>query len=236
MRHMTKSVGIIQSNYIPWKGYFDVIGLVDEFILLDNVQFTKNSWRNRNRLKTPRGPAWLTIPVKTGGRFGQSIEETEVVDSRWVAQHWTKWQTCYREAPFFSTYASRIEKFYAAAADLSRLSAINELFIKEICVILGITTKLTAARDYPSAGTKTDLVIALCQAAGASRYLSGPAARDYIETEKFVRANIELAYIDYTGYPEYRQPHGAFEHSVSVLDLIFCAGPDARRYMKIGTR
>jgi hypothetical protein len=92
-----KKVAIIQSNYIPWKGYFDIINGVDEFILLDDVQFTKNSWRNRNRLKTPKGPLWLTIPVVTAGRFGQTIAEVEIADGSWAEKHWRSWQTYYAE-------------------------------------------------------------------------------------------------------------------------------------------
>lgn len=231
---MTKSVAIVQSNYIPWKGYFDIIGSVDEFILLDNVQFTRRDWRNRNRLKTPRGSVWLTIPVKSRGRYTQTIEETEVLDGGWAAEHWAKWRSCYGGAPFFGAYAPRIEALYTEAANLSYLSAINELFIRDICAILGIATKFSAARDYPSEGIKTDRLVSFCRAADATRYLSGPTAASYIESEKFKAAGIELAYIDYGNYPEYKQLHGAFEHSVSVLDLIFCAGPDARRYMQIG--
>lgn len=229
---MPKTVAIIQSNYIPWKGYFDMIGLADEFLLLDNVQFTKNSWRNRNRLKTSQGPAWLTIPVRTGGRFGQTIEETETASTDWARLHWMKWQACYRDTPHFRTYAPRLEAVYEAAAKLTLLSDVNALFISELCAILGIATTLTPARTYPAEGIKTDRVIALCKAARATRYLSGPAAQDYIEIEKFAAAGIELAYMDYSGYPEYPQPHGAFDHAVSVIDLLFSVGPDARRYMK----
>lgn len=232
MAAMSKTVAIIQSNYIPWKGYFDMIGLADEFLLLDNVQFTKNSWRNRNRLKTPQGTAWLTIPVKTGGRFGQTIEETEVASPDWAATHWAKWQACYAGAPHFRSYAPRLEAAYKTASELTRLSDINALLIAEICALLGISTTLTPASTYVAEGVKTDRVIALCRAAGATHYLSGPAAQEYIETEKFAAAGIDLTYMDYGGYPEYAQPYGPFDHAVSALDLLFAAGPEAPRYMK----
>lgn len=229
---MAKSIAIIQSNYIPWKGYFDMIAMVDEFMLLDTVQFTKNDWRNRNRLKTPAGPAWLTIPVKTGGRFGQTIEETEVAGSDWADRHWAKWQDCYRATPHFDRYAPRLAALYAEARGMSRLSRINRHFIVHLCAMLGINTLITSAADYAASGIKTDRVIGLCRAAGATCYLSGPAAQGYIEDEKFAAAGIELRYMDYSGYPEYPQPHGSFDHAVSVLDLIFCTGPDARLAMK----
>src|SRR4051812_3983115 len=103
-----KTVSIIQSNYIPWRGYFDLIGLSDEFVVLDTVQFTKNDWRNRNRIKVAAGSPWLTIPVKTGGRFGQTIAETEIADPAWAGRHWAKLQATYRGRPGFELYGPRI--------------------------------------------------------------------------------------------------------------------------------
>jgi hypothetical protein len=228
----TKKIAIIQSNYIPWKGYFDIINMVDEFIVYDDAQFTKNSWRNRNRIKTPKGPVWLTIPVVTGGRFGQAIDEVEIADPSWAEKHWRSWQTHYAAAPFFATFAPRVEALYAAAAKEGRLSQVNMLFLKGMCELLGIRTPLTWSRDYQVEGAKTDRVIALCKAAGATAYLSGPAAQDYIETEKFVAAGIELSYMDYGAYSEYPQVHPPFDHAVSAIDLLFCAGAEARRFMK----
>ena len=227
-----KKVAIIQSNYIPWKGYFDIINMVDEFILLDDVQFTKNSWRNRNRLKTPKGPFWLTIPVVTAGRFGQTIAEVEIADGGWADKHWRSWQTYYAQTPHFDDVAGTIEALYREAATLNRLSLVNALFIKGLNGLLDITTPVTWSHDYPVQGTKTDRVIALCKAAGATSYLSGPAAQDYIEIEKFTEAGIELLYMDYGGYPAYEQPYPPFDHAVSAIDLLFCAGGKARSLMK----
>jgi hypothetical protein len=227
-----KKIAIIQSNYIPWKGYFDIINMVDEFIVYDDAQFTKNSWRNRNRIKTSNGPIWLTIPVVTGGRFGQAIDEVEIATDDWAEKHWRSWQTYYAAAPFFTTFAPQIEMLYQAAAKEERLSRVNMLFLKGLCDLLGIRTQLTWSRDYQVEGSKTDRVIALCKAAGATAYLSGPAAQDYIETEKFVSAGIELCYMDYANYPTYQQPHPPFDHAVSMIDLLFAAGPDTHSFMK----
>jgi hypothetical protein len=227
-----KKIAIIQSNYIPWKGYFDIINMVDEFIILDDAQFTKNSWRNRNRLKTPKGPLWLTIPVVTAGRFGQAIDEVGIADHSWAEKHWRSWQTYYAQAPHFKDFAAAIEAMYGAAAKLDNLSAVNELFLRGLNKLLGITTPLTRSRDYVAEGTKTDRVISLCKAAGATCYLSGPAAQDYIENEKFTAEAIELIYMDYGGYPEYDQLFPPFDHAVSVIDLLFSAGGKAGSFMK----
>src|SRR5262249_6869640 len=138
----SKKIAIIQSNYIPWKGYFDIINMVDAFIVYDDAQFTKNSWRNRNRIKTPKGPTWLTIPVVTGGRFGQAIDEVEIAAGDWAEKHWRSWQTYYAAAPFFATFAPHIETLYQAAAREERLSRVNMLFLKGLCDLIGIRTPL----------------------------------------------------------------------------------------------
>ncbi|HWT97953.1 MAG TPA: WbqC family protein [Terriglobales bacterium] len=228
----SKKIAIIQSNYIPWKGYFDIINMVDEFIVYDDAQFTKNSWRNRNRIKTPKGPVWLTIPVATGGRFGQAIDEVEIADRSWAEKHWRSWQTHYAMAPFFTSFAPKVEALYAAAAKEERLSLVNMTFLKGLGGLLGVDTSLTWSRDYTVNGSKTDRVIALCQAAGATAYVSGPAAQDYIEAEKFTAAGIDLIYMDYSGYPEYPQVHPPFDHAVSVIDLLFSVGEKATTLMK----
>lgn len=227
-----KTVSIIQSNYIPWKGYFDIIGLSDEFIILDTVQFTKNDWRNRNRIKVAAGQPWLTIPVKTGGRFGQTIAETEIADSSWAERHWSKLSATYRGLPGFDLYGPAIARVYEEAARESHLSAVNRLFLERICGLLAIRTTFADAAAYPDAGEKSERVVSLCNAVGATRYLSGPAARTYLDEDLFAQRGVEVAYIDYAGYPEYDQVNPPFDHAVSVLDLLFCAGERAPEFMK----
>lgn len=231
---MSKTISIIQSNYIPWKGYFDLIGLADEFIILDTVQFTKNDWRNRNKIKTPSGPAWLTIPVKTGGKFGQMINETEIADRTWAERHWAKIASVYLKQPGFAVYGQRFEQLYAQAADEVLLSAVNAMFIGAICEMLGISTRISSAADYPAVDGKNERVIGLCLAARGDRYISGPAARSYIDREQFGAAGVEVGFIDYSGYPEYAQPYPPFEHGVSVLDLMLTVGERAPDYMQTG--
>jgi len=229
---MPKSLAIIQSNYIPWKGYFDIIDRVDTFMILDDVQFSKNTWRNRNRLKTPKGPVWLTIPVVTGGKFGQTIAEVEIADRSWAEKHWQQWRQHYAKAPFFDEYGKKLEALYQEAASFGRLSEVNIFFLRALCSWLGIKTEFINSVDHPVEGTKTDRVVNLCRSAGADFYLSGPAAQDYIEVEKFEAAGIALQYIDYSGYPAYPQPYPPFEAAVSVIDLVLSTGPDAMRYIR----
>ena len=226
-----KALAIVQSNYIPWKGYFDLIRSVDEFVLLDEVQFTKRDWRNRNRIKTPQGTKWLSIPVVSKGRFTQAIDETEIADP-WVERHWAALRHSYGRAAHFGDIAEPIRRLYDEAAAETLLSQVNFRLITGICALLGIKTPIRFSREYPSHGHKTDRLLSICLAAGATHYLSGPAASAYLEIEKFAEGGIAVTYADYAGYPEYPQPHGPFEHGVSILDVLFNTGHDAPRFMK----
>jgi hypothetical protein len=228
---MTRSVAIVQSCYIPWKGYFDLIASVDEFILFDDRQFTRRDWRNRNRIKTPQGSQWLTIPVETKGRYHQRIDETTIGDPRWAEQHWKTIVHNYAAAPYFADYRDRLETLYETATD-PRLSVVNRHFLEAIGELLGITTTLSWSTDYEAEGTKTERLVSLCRAAAATHYLSGPSARSYLDESAFAAAGIDVEYFDYSDYPEYEQLHPPFDHAVTVLDLILNTGPEAPRYMK----
>jgi hypothetical protein len=226
-----KKVAIVQSNYIPWKGYFDLMNSVDEFILYDDMQFTRRDWRNRNLIKTPRGLEWLTIPVEVKGRYHQRICDTGTSDPAWGARHWATLKHNYVKSPFFELYQPVLEPLYQAPSP--SLSAVNHAFLRAICGILGVTTRLSWSMDYrPLKEGKTERLVDLCKRAGATHYVSGPAARDYIEPAQFEAAGIGLGFFDYAGYPEYPQRFGSFEHGVSVLDLLFNVGPQAGRFMK----
>ena len=226
-----KRIAIVQSNYIPWKGYFDLIRASDEFVLYDSVQFTRRDWRNRNQIKTASGPAWLTVPVETRGRYLQRIDETRIAGSAWAGEHWQRIRHAYARAPHFAAYADELSALYAALADEPLLGRVNRRLLEAACGWLGIGTPLTACTGYPAEGDATQRLVGICVAAGATHYLSGPAARAYLRPELFSEAGIVLEYADYSGYPEYPQPHGAFVHGVSVLDLLFNVGPDAPRYL-----
>lgn len=226
---MNKRIAVLQSNYIPWKGYFDLINTVDEFILYDTVQFTKNDWRNRNLVKAPAGLRWLTIPVQH--RFGQRIEETRVSDPRWSKKHWQTLVQLYSKAPCFSESSAVFKNLYRSGHS-PYLSEINHSFILAICRFLGIQTTITWSRDYQIVDGPTERLVDLCRQTGANEYLSGPAAKDYIREELFVNAGIKLTYIDYSGYLEYDQLNPPFVHGVSILDMIFNLGHDTPRFMK----
>jgi hypothetical protein len=227
-----RTVAIVQSCYIPWKGYFDLVQSVDEFILYDDRQFTRRDWRNRNRIKTPAGIRWLTIPVEVKGRYHQRIDETMIADPSWADRHWKTLVHSYSAAPHFEKYAPVIEQLYRDAAPETRLSGVNRTLLEGICRLLGIETVLSWSTDYEVDGDRTERLLALCQAAGADRYLSGPRARDYLDEDLFARAGIELVYADYSGYPEYEQLYPPFEHGVTILDLVWHVGGEAPRYMK----
>jgi len=227
----SKKVAIVQSNYIPWKGYFDMIAAVDEFILYDDMQYTRRDWRNRNQIKTPQGVQWLTVPVKVKGKYHQKIRETEIAGSEWAQAHWKAMELNYRRAAHFAEVTAWVEPMYLGHS-YSHISQLNRAFIEAICGYLGIATALTNSWDYTLLEGKTERLADLCAQAGATEYVSGPAAKDYVEEGVFRAMGIQLTWFDYTGYPEYPQLWGDFTHGVTVLDLLFNCGKDARRYMR----
>jgi hypothetical protein len=227
---MSKVVAIVQSNYIPWKGYFDLINFADEFVLYDDVQFTKRDWRNRNQIKTARGPIWLTIPVETKGKYLQKVNETTISDDGWRADHWQSIRHHYAQAKGFRHYAERLEPLYASAS--RSLSLTNHAFLIEICRWLDISTPLTWSSDYVLADDRTDRLVGICEQAGADVYLSGPAAKAYLDETRFAARGIEVRYMDYGGYAEYDQLYPPFRHDVSIIDLLMNTGSEARRFLK----
>lgn len=226
-----KSVAIVQSNYIPWRGYFDLINLVDEFILLDDAQYTRRDWRNRNILKSCSGPIWLTIPVKVKGRYLQPIKDTIISDPAWNRRHWKTIVSCYSNARYFALYKPLFEELYLNS-DERYLSKINYQFLTVICNLLEIRTRLTWSMDYRLSGRQTERIVDLCKQAGANYYLTGPKAKYYLNEKLFHQAGISVTFMDYEGYPEYKQLCPPFEPKVSIIDLIFNEGRDAPKYLK----
>lgn len=223
------SVVVLQSNYIPWKGYFDLIHDADLFIFHDDLQYTKNDWRNRNLMKGPNGTDWLTIPVGTSEH--RHICDVEIKDPSWQKRHWNILRNNYRLSPHFLRYQSFFEDFFLGSK-WSNLSELNQYLIRCISIdFLGINTAFQDSRQYALTGQKQDRLLELLEKAGATRYISGPAAKSYIEPERFAARSIELVWKDYSGYPEYPQRFPPFEHGVSILDLLFNVGPDAPDYI-----
>jgi len=225
-----KKIAILQSNYIPWKGYFDLINMVDEFILYDEVQYTKNDWRNRNKIKTEQGVQWLTIPVQQK-KLAQTIEETRVQDKRWTKKHWMTLKQNYSKAPYFKDYKDIFEELYLHCED-EYLSQINYKFIIAINKILEIDTKIRWSSEFDLVEGQTEKLLGICKDCKADVYLSGPAAKDYFDEKLAKKDNIKIEWMDYSSYEEYTQLHEPFEHGVSILDLIFNEGANASKFMK----
>lgn len=224
-----KKIAIVQSNYIPWKGYFDLIAAVDEFVLYDDVQFTKNDWRNRNKIKTPGGVQWLSVPV--GTHLGRRVRDVQLRDARWQAKHWKSLEANYRRAPHFQEVAGLVGPLYVEHSH-STLSEMNRTFIEAICGYLGIGTRISNSWDYRLLAGKTARLVDLCRQAGADAYVSGPAARDYLDEGAFRQCGIGVEWFDYTGYPAYPQLWGGFTHELSILDLLFNCGRESSQHMK----
>lgn len=222
-------VVINQSNYFPWKGYFDLIHDADLFIFLDDVQFTKNDWRNRNRIKSPQGPVWLTIPV--GKSLNRLVCEVPLPADDWAKRHWMEIERCYRHATHFPTYAPLLRDSLLGRK-WSCLSDLNQHLIQLIARdILGVKTRFDDSRRFQLQERKQERVLALLNAVGAKTYVSGPAAKTYLNEDQFLAAGINLLWKDYSGYPEYPQPHPPFEHAISILDLIFNVGAASPSYI-----
>lgn len=211
---MNKKVAILQSSYIPWKGYFDLIAGVDGFIIFDEMQYTSRDWRSRNKIKTPNGLLWLTIPVSKNRHFKQKINETLVSNKLWSINHLKTINRFYPKAVYYKDYKDFFANLYNQVQDEDYLCQINKKFIVEICRILDIETKISWSTDYKYGEGKTERLVDLCQQAGATEYVSGPAAKDYIQTDLFEQAEIKPTWMDYSGYKEYKQLYPPFEHGV----------------------
>lgn len=215
------TVVILQSNYIPWRGYFDLIRKADHFVFYDTVQYTKNDWRNRNRIVGVDGPLWLTIPVSTSGNFGQTIAETRVLDGRWAKKHLSSVQACLGRAPQFRDHLLPVlQGLYHAAAEETELSKINRIFIEGMMGLLGVNTTLHSSADIEQQGDRTGRLVSICKSLGATTYLSGPAAKSYMDVEQFAAADIAIEWMEYPPYPAYRQMNGGYEAGVSILDVM----------------
>lgn len=226
------NVVILQPSYIPWRGYFHQIQKADLFVFYDCVQYDKNGWRNRNTIKMMQGSQWLSIPVKTKGcvRDGKSIKDVPIVwDDPWNKKHSQTIQQNYAKSPFLKTYLPLLEAIYsrrdALLADFT--CSTTELIARE----LGIQhTKFIRSSSIGAEGAKTDRLLTILKKVGATHYISGPSAQEYIEREKFDEAGISLEFMAYS-YREYPQLFGDFQPQVSILDLLFNVGPNAWQYI-----
>lgn len=221
-------VSINQPAYLPWLGYFERILHSDLHIVLDHVQFEKNSFANRNKVRTADGWTWLSVPLRTKGHFGDlAIDRIAIANERpWTRKHWDTLRFSYRRAAHFAGEAAYWEDVYSRRwerlADLQRHTLTHQLDA------LRIDTPLRSSSALGVGGTKAELVLNLCRHVGATVYLSGPLGRDYLEPTAFEAAGIELRYQDYE-HPVYVQAHPGFEPYMAAVDALFCLGPQATR-------
>jgi len=216
-------VAIHQPNFLPWLGYFYKISQCDVFVLLDNVQYTKNSFINRNRIKTPQGELWLTVPVKIKGRFGQLIKDVEIDNGpNWRTKHMKTLEMNYRRVKFFDQVFQKVRAAYYAN-DWGNLSQFNTRLLECVLSLLKLEVQLVRASELDVEGASTKLLINICKVLSADTYLSGFGGVKYQEEELFKEAGIALRYygFDHSVYP---QLWGEFIPNLSIIDLLFNCG------------
>jgi hypothetical protein len=224
------AVAVLQSNYLPWKGYFDIIRRADLVVFYDDVQFTKNDWRNRNRIKTRSGLLWLTVPV--GADISRRICDVAIDDERWQRRHHRTLVQEYGKAPCFELVRPLLDEGLLGRR-WTNLSELNQWFIRAICErYLALAPRWLDSRAFSLAGSGSDRLLQLVAATGAARYVSGPAGQAYIDQATFAARGIAVEWMDYSRYPEYPQFHPPFEHAVSILDLLCHLGGEAPRFIR----
>jgi len=217
-------VTIHQPQYLPWLGYFDKIRRSDIFVFLDNVQFKKNEWQNRNKIKTDQKWQWLTVPVIH--KFSQKINEVEINNTdRWGKKHLNALITNYSKAPFFKDYIDFFEQAYTRSWQL--LVDINIHLIQYLNQALGILNKkVVLSSDYETRKGRTERLVDLCKQLKGDIYLSGRDGAKYLELDEFKKEGIQVAFQDYK-HPIYPQLFGDFEPYLSVVDILFNCGPES---------
>lgn len=228
-----RSAAIMQPTFLPWTGYFGLMASVDLFVFLDDVQFDKRSWQQRNRIKTPNGVIWLTVPVLTKGRRDQKICEAEIQpDAKFPDAMWRTIDMNFAHTPYATRYLPALHDIMVAHT--THIGELNIALIEWMAREFGITTTMVRSSATPVSSAKADRLVDICHAHDVSRYLSPPGSKAYLDnTNAFSDAGIELDYFDYT-HPEYAQLHGAFEPYMSALDLLVNEGPDAAAILRSG--
>ena len=214
---------ISQSNYIPWRGYFQLISEVDIFVFYDDVQYTKRDWRNRNQIMTPKGPIWLTIPV--GKNRNRIIEEVTLPDGEWRDNHLETIRRVYSKQPFFGPLMDIIEPWFVNR-EIQTLSEFNQGLIRDMCAYLGIKTQFLKSSDLGIKGDRVERLIGICKSIGADEYLTGPAAKNYIDSD-FENSGLKLSWMEYGPVGTYPQIGPEFVNEISIVDTIVMLGEDA---------
>jgi hypothetical protein len=230
---MKVRVAILQPSYLPWLGYFDQIYRADTFVFYDDVQYDKHGWRNRNKIKTPQGWQWLTVPVLTKGRFGKLIYEMEIDNhAPWAEKHLKSIQVNYHKSPYYHAYIKYFEKIYLK--EWQYLADLDIELIKLITNLLGMGNKMfIRSMELGVKGDRLERLINICQLFKADNYLTGQAARNYLDEKLFAKAGIKVEYQNYK-HPAYPQLYGDFIPHLSVIDLLFNCGPESLKILAKG--
>lgn len=216
---------ILQSGYLPWLGFFDQMYKSDVFVIYDDVQYDKHGWRNRNRIKTAQGVQWLTVPVLIKGQDKPLIKEVQINNKvDWRRTHLKSVKQSYSRAPFFDAYFGVLEEVYSK--EWEYLIDLDMTLIFALMERLGLTMKIEFSSDLGMTGDATQRLVDICLYLGASHYLTGDAARDYLDESLFSQYNIKLEYHNYQ-HPLYNQLYGEFIPYLSVIDLLFNHGKDS---------
>ena len=226
-----RTIAVMQPTYLPWIGYFGMIDMADVFIFYDDVQFVKQSWQQRNRIKTQDGWIWLVVPVFQN--FGQRINKVKINNNQnWSKKHWKSIQYNYSKAPFFNEYGGSFREIYEK--EWEYLVDLNITLIKKISEILGLDTKFMLSSELRGVeGTKTDRLINILKLIGADEYVTGPGTKAYIEPEKFKRNDIMLYWYEFK-HPSYKQLYGDFVPYLSVIDLLYNMGGESVQVIREG--
>lgn len=218
---MSKIIAILQPGYLPWLGFFEQLHRSDVFVIYDDVQYDKNSWRNRNRIKTPNSVGWLTVPVH--GKTTIKVLEVAIDNNQnWRQKHIKALKNNYSKAPHFKEYWPVFEKILSQEWD--NLADLNITLVKEIMRILRLDRQIEFSSQLNIGGDRISRLINICKYFKADIFYEGAAGRDYIDEKVFNQAGIKVEFQDYK-HPEYRQLHGDFVSHLSVVDLIFNEGP-----------
>lgn len=224
-----RKVAMLQPNYIPWKGVFDIIQRVDVFVFYDDVQYTTRDWRNRNKIKTPQGDQWLTVPVLQDRE--QLICEAQIdLTKNWQTKHYKAIESAYAKAPYYSDYRFLLEEIYLKQ-EWKKISELDIFSTQLIAKTLGLQPQWAIASELKKSGSKDgEKIIEICKELDCNQMLNGPSSKAFMDEKKFQDNHIQLSYMEYS-YPEYSQMYPPFSHQVTVLDVLFHCGPEAKKYI-----
>jgi len=225
---------VLQPGYLPWLGFFEQMDRADEFVLLDDVQFDKHGWRNRNRIKGPNGVQWLTVPVKVKGHGQPAIRDVGIDSTQaWTRKHLQSLRTCYGSSPFFDWLYPPLEALLSQPWTF--LVDLDVALIDLLRETLGVRSNVSQSSELSIDSGRCERLLAMCQALDCKVYYSGAAARSYLDVELFARAGIRVEFQDYA-HPTYPQRFGPFVPQLSVIDLMFNAGPESLGVIRQGAR